>query len=253
MNFILKDEPRRHASITMPFEIKATEVTWAEWNKVRGLAGKFGYNDINRGRAGCEVADDDEDKDQHPVTEVSWWDAVKWCNLLSEAKDLKPCYYSARTFDRKGVLRSGSGGAIHVDWKASGYRLPTEAEWEYAWLSNSKVPEVEEPDGWNVDNSGFNTHPVRTRPSAAVKTIHDMLGNVAEWCWDWRGPPFQGNPDDPRGPETGTHRTYRGGSWADHWMCCRGPYRGEFSPAPPLSVFVGFRPVRLLSSQTGSL
>jgi formylglycine-generating enzyme required for sulfatase activity len=250
IGFVLKDEPRRSASITRPFEIKVTEVTWSEWNKVREFAQEFGY-DINCGRAGFEVADEDE-KDQHPVTEVSWWDAVKWCNLLSEVEKRKPCYFAAKTFDRKSVLRSGSGGTIHVDWTASGYRLPTEAEWEYAWDSIPRVPGIEEPDGWNVGNSGFNTHPVRTRPSATNKPVHDMLGNVAEWCWDWRGPPSQGNPADPRGPESGTHRTYRGGSWADHWMCCRGTYRGDFSPVPPRSVLIGFRPVRLYSSKLSS-
>lgn len=249
MGFIEKDEPFRRASITRPFEIKETEVTWSEWKKVCGFAEKFGY-ELNCGRAGFEVADEEE-KGQHPVTEVTWWDAVKWCNLLSEVDNLKPCYFSTTTFDRNSVLRLGKGGAIHVDWNASGYRLPTETEWEYAWQSNANAPGFEEPDGWHVENSGFNTHPVRTRASATTKTIHDMSGNVAEWCWDWRGPPSL-NEADPHGPETGTHRTYRGGSWADHMMCCRGPYRGDFSPVTPRSVFIGFRPVRLYSPKTSS-
>jgi formylglycine-generating enzyme required for sulfatase activity len=73
-----------------------------------------------------------------------------------------------------------------------------------------------------------------------------MLGNVAEWCWDWKAPvvPSSSNKD-PRGPEAGLHRIFRGGSWADDKaLCCQGGYRGDFSPIIPRSVFVGFRPIR---------
>ena len=86
---------------------------------------------------------------------------------------------------------------------ADGYRLPTEAEWELAWHCGGRAKGVPEPDGWHNQISDGNTHPVRTMPSATGKSIHDMLGNVAEWCWDWKGPlvPFS-HVTDPRGPDS---------------------------------------------------
>lgn len=240
MTFIPEDEGFRYAEITRGLLVKDTEVTWTQWNDVLSKAGNFGYKDIGTGRNGFRG----DDEGEHPVTEVSWWDAVKWCNLLSEIENLKPCYYTGETFNRESVLRAGGGDdAIHVDWNASGYRLPTEAEWEYAW-NHAGQHGFQEPDGWHRDLSEGNTHPVRSRPSGSSNGLHDMLGNVAEWCWDWKGP-VTVFKKDPRGPETGTHRVFRGGSWADHWMCCRGPYRGDFSPNTPRSIFIGFRPVRL--------
>lgn len=244
--FLREDMPFRYAVITRPFEIKATEVTCAEWRNVREAGASRGYKDLAEGRSGSKEGNPEE---THPVTEVSWWDAVKWCNLLSEAEGRKPCYHSKPGFTGESVLRSGSTGDVHVDWEANGYRLPTEAEWEAAWATRGSARGHEEPDGWHQDNSEGNTHPVRSRASATDKTLHDMLGNVAEWCWDWHGPvTVTGSDKDPRGPATGTRRIFRGGSWADHRWCCHGSYRGDFSPAIPRSPFVGFRPVRLSSA-----
>lgn len=239
---IQEDEPFRSATASKPFLIKATEVTWAEWNKVREFAGKFGYSDISPGQNGFRG----DDTGSHPVTHVSWMDAVKWCNLFSEVEGRKPVYHSHPAEGRPGsVLRAGNDPNVRADWQADGYRLPTEAEWEHAWFTKGRAQGHVEPDGWHLTNSEGNTHPVRSRTSSSSKPLHDMLGNVAEWCWDWKGPvvPFS-HSIDPRGPEKGIHRVIRGGSWAEHPMCARGGYRGDFSPVLPRSAFVGFRPVR---------
>ncbi|MCB1130331.1 MAG: SUMF1/EgtB/PvdO family nonheme iron enzyme, partial [Verrucomicrobiae bacterium] len=92
--------------------------------------------------------------------------------------------------------------------------------------------------------------PVASRDSSSSKKLHDMCGNVAEWCWDWIGPVTpHGYDADPKGPANGLHRMVRGGSWADHPMCCRGTYRGNFSPKMPRGIFIGFRPVRMQAAK----
>ncbi|MCB1132331.1 MAG: SUMF1/EgtB/PvdO family nonheme iron enzyme, partial [Verrucomicrobiae bacterium] len=174
----------------------------------------------------------------------------KWCNLLSEIEGRKPVYHISKPIDKAQVLRTGEPDSITVDWASDGYRLPTEAEWEYAWWASGRAPGHPEPDGWHLENSEQNTHPVGSRPSSSSKKLHDMTGNVAEWCWDWFGTVTpHGYDADPKGPDKGLHRVIRGGSWADHWMCCRGTYRGNFSPKMPRSVFTGFRPVRMRAAR----
>ena len=175
---------------------------------------------------------------------------MKWCNLLSEIEGRKPVYHISKPIDKAQVLRTGEPDSITVDWASDGYRLPTEAEWEYAWWASGRAPGHPEPDGWHLENSEQNTHPVGSRPSSSSKKLHDMTGNVAEWCWDWFGTVTpHGYDADPKGPDKGLHRVIRGGSWADHWMCCRGTYRGNFSPKMPRSVFTGFRPVRMRAAR----
>ncbi len=240
--FLRKDEPYRSASVSRPFIIKATEVSWAEWKKVANAAGNHGYTDMGEGCDGYKG----DGSGEHPVTNISWWDAVKWCNLLSETEGKDPVYFISEPFEKTNVLRSGSPEKIAVNWNSGGYRLPTEAEWEYALSKAGLAPGQAEPDGWHQQNSEGNTHPVGSRPSATSKKLHDMCGNVAEWCWDWIGPVTpHGYEADPKGPASGTHRMFRGGSWADHPMCCRATYRGDFSPKPPRSPWIGFRPVRM--------
>lgn len=235
-----KNEPYHRVKISNDFFLKETEVTWAEWNAVRSLGPDYGYTDIAPGRNGYRG----DESGNHPVTEVSWWDAVKWCNLKSQIEGKTAVYHTSASFEPKTILRTGTD-KIYTNLSADGYRLPTEAEWELAWHCGGRVERVPEPDGWHNEISTGNTHPVRTMPTATAKLLHDMLGNVAEWCWDWKGPlvPFEG-VTDPLGPDAGPHRIFRGGSWADHPQICRPTYRGDYSPIPPRSCFIGFRPAR---------
>lgn len=111
-----------------------------------------------------------------PVTEVSWTEAVRFCNLLSQATGLEPCYAMGDDPDGQDVV---------CDWEADGYRLPSEAEWEYACRAGTSGVRYGELDeiAWYRANSGDEVHDVATKAPNAWG-LYDMIGNVWEWCWD---------------------------------------------------------------------
>jgi formylglycine-generating enzyme required for sulfatase activity len=186
-------------------------------------------------------------RDHNPVDTVSWFDAVRFCNLLSASDGLKP-YYELRS-DGRVVERGGTG-----------YRLPTEAEWEYACRGGcgSSFHFGDEPEklseyAWYQGNSGSSTHSVgQLSPNSFG--LHDMHGNVWEWCWDWYAPypsrsPVDGSPvTDPRGPAEGSERVLRGGSWNADVHQLRSAARNSYDPEEPLWYF-GFRLARSLEAR----
>lgn len=250
------NETQHRVWIRRDIEMKSAEVTRAEWNAVRQLAENYGYTDmstithhVQEGGSGLL-----------PVVGISWWDAVKWCNLLSQIEDKRPVYYSDPGFAAKDIFKNGRS-APHVDWKASGYRLPTEAEWEYACRhGNSKQPfhtartrKNEDMDGqldaagWYRANSNGRVHPVLGKEPNDFH-LHDMHGNAAEWCWDLAGPLGTAEVFNPLGAKDGDKRIVRGGSWCDSANQCRAAYRGtpQTWPSPDTrSPAIGFRTVRL--------
>lgn len=181
---------------------------------------------------------------ERPVEKVSWFDAVEFCNRLSRLEGLRPAY----TID---------GTRVQWDRSANGYRLPTEAEWEFAargagdgsdfrYAGSNNVDEV----AWYVRNAhdrgrtnlDFGTHKVATRKPNSLG-IYDLSGNVWEWCWDWDGPFEAKEQENPAGPPTGSGRVSKGGSWfhshreampGRRWV--DGPYLSYF--------FQGFRLAR---------
>ena len=128
------------------------------------------------------------------------------------------------------------------------YRLPTEAEWEYAcragsscaWCFGDDESQLEEY-AWYSENSGGNTHAVGQKKSNAWG-FHDMHGNVWEWCSDWYSEDFFGNSplEDPKGPERATDRVIRGGAWGDGARGCRSAYRYRVEPGYRCEL-LGFR------------
>lgn len=146
-----------------------------------------------------------------PVTEVSWNDAVGFCNQLSQVTGLRPCYSIGHDPDGRDVV---------CDWEADGYRLPSEAEWEYACRAGTSGVRYGELDeiAWHRGNSGREVHDVATRAPNAWG-LFDMLGNVWEWCWDVY---------DPR--VYGPYRVFRGGGWNDQPRGCRASCRRKSHP-----------------------
>ncbi|MEU6014160.1 SUMF1/EgtB/PvdO family nonheme iron enzyme [Streptomyces sp. NPDC047515] len=159
-----------------------------------------------------------------PVTEVSWKEAVGFCNLLSRATGLEPCYAFGDDPDGQDVV---------CDWEADGYRLPSEAEWEYACragTSDARYGELDEI-AWHRGNSGGTVHDVATRAPNAWG-LHDMIGNVWEWCWDVYDPSVYG-----------PYRVFRGGGAYDRPRGCRASCRRKSHPTFRIDD-LGFRLAR---------
>ncbi|MDQ1265617.1 MAG: hypothetical protein QG635_768 [Bacteroidota bacterium] len=185
-------------------------------------------------------------EDNLPVEMVAWYDAIEFCNKLSEKEGLMPCY-------------SGSEPNIVCDWNANGYRLPTEAEWEYACkagtdndfyngnMTNSGCSPIDttlNKIGWYCGNSDIKTYEVGQKEPNAFG-LYDMTGNVSEWCWDWYSRNYYSSIIDinPTGPSKGSERVIRGGSWGSSAMYCRSAARGSYFTKNH-SQIIGFRIVR---------
>jgi sulfatase modifying factor 1 len=169
---------------------------------------------------------------QRPVEQVSWFDAVRLCNAVSRACGLPEAY------------SIGSGDEPTVSWSLSsvGFRLPTESEWEYAARSGTRHVYAGGDDfaavGWFLDNSGGSTQPVGQKRSNAWG-LHDMSGNVWEWCWDIRGDYPTGVSTDPTGgaPASGSYRVGRGGSWCYGPQYARVAHRDGVAPGDRDFIF----------------
>ena len=157
--------------------------------------------------------------DNLPVENISWYDAVDFCNKLSQKEGLTPAY-------------TINGTDVTCNWKAIGYRLPTEAEWEFAakggnkskgfvYAGSDNIDEV----AWYESNSGNKTHAVGTKKANELG-IYDMAGNVWEWCWDWKAPYSSSAKPNPSGPDSGFYRILRGGSCCFNAERCRSASRG---------------------------
>ncbi len=187
--------------------------------------------------------------DSNPVDSVSWYSAVEFCNKLSEIEGLSP-YYMINN-PRRRSNRSIETAEVSV-LGGNGFRLPTEAEWEYAcragsitpWCFGDLVLEVGQY-AWYYDNSQMETQPVGEKKPNAWG-LYDMHGNIMEWCNDWYNDFYyqQDIPEEnPAGPGDGITRVLRGGAWQFGAEATRSAYRNSANPDSTSNV-IGFRIVR---------
>jgi formylglycine-generating enzyme required for sulfatase activity len=165
-----------------------------------------------------------------PVERVSWYDAVKFCNAASLVDGLDPVY----EIKEKQVT---------CNFKANGYRLPTEAEWEYAARGGRNHNTYPYSGSENIDDVAWyrtgdlsQPQPVGSKMYNSVG-LHDMSGNVWEWCWDWYSAAYYSDSsslNNPTGPKTGTQKTIRGGSWYVNAEFCRVTNRSNRDPEKQL-------------------
>ncbi|MHC6201932.1 formylglycine-generating enzyme family protein [Breznakiellaceae bacterium SP9] len=213
------EQPVHQVSISKPFLMGKYPVTQKEWIAVMGSNPGYWKGDTLA------------------VEDLSWFDAVEYCNKRSQKEGLTPVY-------------SGSGDTITCSFNANGYRLPTEAEWEWAAKGGGKDFIVTEYSGsnhagtvaWYRDNSGGRTHEVGTKAPNSLG-LYDMSGNVWEWCWDWFGDYSSADQTDPLGAASGSDRVLRGGSWRNHAANLRSANRYSTAPVGRYAN-VGFRVVR---------
>jgi len=220
-----------HTVTVKSFYMGKHEVTQKEWYEVMGTT-------VRQQR---DMADKSwplaGEGDNYPMYYVSWYEAIEYCNKRSIKEGLTPAY-------------RGSGNSITCNWNTNGYRLPTEAEWEYAAKDGNRDPMVYEYSGsnnvdtvaWYRDNSGGSTQPVGRKAPNSLG-LYDMSGNVYEWCWDWHDFYPSEAQTNPVGASSGSYRLTRGGSWNDTAQSVRSANRGGTIPTIRDNG-LGFRVVR---------
>ena len=250
-----KDSPQHKVNVST-FYMQKTEVTKAQWDEVRAWGLKNGYTDLREGKGKAAG---------HPVHSISWYDMVKWCNAKSMKEGLIPCYYTDAA--QTAVYQTGKTDLADtmVKWRANGYRLPTEAEWEKAargGLSGKRFPwgDTISHKQANFNNSGKESyqmgttgyHPTYktggepyTSPAGSFAAngygLHDMTGNVWEWCWDRYKEYPSAAQTYLRAGSSGSIRVSRGSSWYNGAYACRIViYLGD-APSDGYDIGLGFR------------
>lgn len=240
------DDETQHNVTVSDFYMSVYELTQKEYREITGEnPSSFSGDDL-------------------PVENISWMDAIRYCNTRSEKENLDACLYRRR--------RDG-----HMDRTADGYRLPTEAEWEYACRAGTATPfntensiSAEEANyyghyPYEIEDNYFSQGNLSTKPGEYRQTtvavnsfspnkwgLYNMHGNVGEWVWDYYGDYSTKAQTDPTGAESGTLRVYRGGGWNDFAKNMRSAYRATMEQNKG-SFNIGIRLVRNAVAGNGSI
>jgi formylglycine-generating enzyme required for sulfatase activity len=229
------NETQHQVRVTRGFYMGKYPVTQAKYQAVM----KTNPSEFKRSSGGDNPAN-------RPVEQVSWYDAIVFCNRLSMNEGLRPAYRISGSTDPSdwGNVPKNENvkwNAVEIVASSNGYRLPTEAQWEYAcragtttafnWGTNNISSSEANYDASQVDvyNTAEGTYIQRTTEVGSYAPnawgLYDMHGNVYEWCWDWLGHYSSSAQADPKGAASGMYRVRRGGSWGGHGQSLRSAHR----------------------------
>ena len=235
VGYLGTNDNKPHSISLSAYRIGETEVTQELWQAVMG-------NNPSLFQGSSNPPDGDEEQGKRPVENINWYHAIAFCNKLSIACGLEPCY--TVTGVDFGTLQPGNipkwddgtwNNAV-CDLHKNGFRLPTEAEWEWAamggkdykWAGTDSESEFG-TYAWYQENSNEKTHQVKLK-SPNGYGLYDMSGNVGEWCWDWYKNSTPAGGQDPTGAASGNMRVMRGGSWSAFKRHALRAYRGPVKP-----------------------
>jgi formylglycine-generating enzyme required for sulfatase activity len=228
-----------HSVTLSAFYMGIYEVTQSEWQATMDSIPAYD----------CGVGDN------YPAYYVSWYDLIKYCNLRSMEEGLTPVYTISGSTDPANwgtvpVSENATWDAVICNWSANGFRLPTEAEWEYAARGGTTNPDyiysgsndINAVAWYEGNNTTDGSKPVGGKAANGLG-IYDMSGNVNEWCWDWWGFYSSAAQNNPTGSGSGSYRMLRGGSWSCYAYDCRVSVRRSLLPYERYN-FAGLRLVR---------
>ena len=223
-----------HTVSLTAYRIGETEVTQELWQAVMGNNPSY-FQGSEKLPASGEV------QEKRPVEQVRWYECIAFCNELTkkvaELGESQCVYYSDERFTTVYTTKDAQDGKTpYQNRDKKGFRLPTEAEWEWAakggtedkWSGTNVESELVNY-AWYRDNSNNQTHEVKKKQPNGYG-LYDMSGNVWEWCWDWYSSSTPTGGQDPTGAASGDYRVFRGGSWGNYAVYAARACRGRYNP-----------------------